>query len=192
MKNFVNNNIILMTLSTILFIGGYFFLRLAYNLSDKFPFTQEIILVILGTIATILITAMLLNKQTSVELEKEQNVKFIDLKTETYQELINTIETIVISENITDTQLTKLRFHAHRLAIFASPDVLKEYRNFLDVFHNKVSRDKQVSIDDADALSQALAKLTVYIRADLIGELDMQSGAKRKNITQQILENSTI
>jgi type II secretory pathway pseudopilin PulG len=181
-----------MTLSTILFIGGYFFLRLAYNLSDKFPFTQEIILVILGTIATILITAMLLNKQTSVELEKEQNVKFIDLKTETYQELINTIETIVISENITDTQLTKLRFHAHRLAIFASPDVLKEYRNFLDVFHNKVSRDKQVSIDDADALSQALAKLTVYIRADLIGELDMQSGAKRKNITQQILENSTI
>jgi len=192
MKNVWNNNLLLMILNSIIFIGGYFFLRLAYSLSDKMPFTQEIILIALGTIATILITAMLLNKQTSVELEKEQSVKFIDLKTETYQELINTIEEIVVSENITDKKLTQLRFHSHRLAIFASPDVLKEYRNFLEIFHKKVTKDREVSMNDADVLSQALAKLTVFIRADLIGELDMQSGIKQKSINQQILENSSV
>jgi hypothetical protein len=190
MKNWLNNNVILMTISAIVFVGGYFFLRLAYNMSDKTPFTQEIILIVLGTIATILITAMLLNKQTSVELEKEQSVKFIDLKTETYQNLIDTIEEIVLSENISNGQLTKLKFHTHRLAIFASPDVLKEYRNFLDVFDRTVISDKQVSMDDADALSQALAKLTIFIREDLIGELDLQSGERSKSISQQIMENS--
>jgi hypothetical protein len=192
MKNFLNTNIILTILSSVVFIGGYFFLRLAYNISDKMPFTQEIVLVILGTISTILITALLLNKQSSVELEKEQSVKFIELKTETYRELINTIEKIVLAKDISEQHLTQLRFHTHRLAIFASPDVLKEYRNFLDVFHDKVSQDKKVSIDDADALSQALAKLTIFIRADLIGELDLESGEKRNSITQQIIKNSKV
>jgi hypothetical protein len=190
MKDWLRNNIILMLLSGVVFIGGYFFLRLAYNISDKTPFTQEIILVILGTLATILITALLLNKQTSVELEKEQSVKFIDLKTHTYEELINTIEEMVLVENIDNRNLTKLRFHTHRLAIFASPDVLKEYRNFLDVFDETIKRDRNVSMDDANALSQALAKLTIYIRSDLIGELDLQSGEQVKKISKQIIENS--
>ncbi len=190
MKNWFNNNTILMLLSGVVFVGGYFFLRLAYNISDKTPFTQEIILIILGTVATILITAMLLNKQTAVELEKEQSVKFIDLKTQTYQELINTIEEIVIAKRLSDEELTKLRFHAHRLAIFASPDVLKEYRNFLDVFDKTVRQDREVSVHDADLLSEALAKLTIFIRADLIGELDMQSGEKQQVIDQRIMANS--
>ena len=190
MKNWFKHNTVLMILSGVVFIGGYFFLRLAYHMSDKTPFTQEIILIVLGTLATILITALLLNKQTSVELEKEQSVKFIDLKTHTYEELINTIEEIVIAENIDNKQLTKLKFHTHRLAIFASPAVLKEYRNFLDIFDETISKDREVSMDDANALSHALAKLTVYIRTDLIGELDVQRGEKVKKIAQQIMENS--
>ncbi len=190
MKNWLNNNIVLMILSGVVFVGGYFFLRLAYHMSDKTPFTQEIILIILGTISTVLITAILLNKQTSVELEKEQSVKFIDLKTATYEKLIEIIEEIVMIEKITHKELTKLRFNTHRLAIFASPDVLREYRNFLDVFDNIVKQDKEVSIDDANMLSSALAKLTIFIREDLIGELDLQSGEKLKSISKQIIDNS--
>ncbi len=190
MRNIFNNNIMLTVLTFIVFVSGYLFLRLSYHFSDKMPFTQEIILIILGTIATILITALLLNKQTSVEIEKEQSVKFLDLKTNTYQNLIDTIEDIIISENIEEEQITKLKFHSHRLAIFASPDVLTEYRNFLDMFNSKVANDKKVSIDDADILSNALAKLTIYIRQDLIGELDSKSGRKLKNIEWQIMENS--
>jgi len=85
MKKWFENNVLLLIMSASVFIGGYLFLRLAYHVADKFPFTQEIILVVLGTLATILITAMLLNKQTEVELQKEQSIKFIELKTETYQ-----------------------------------------------------------------------------------------------------------
>lgn len=189
MTEWFKDNRILMLLSAIVFVGGYFFLRLAYHMADKMPFTQEILLIVLGTIATILITAMLLNKQTSVELEKEQSVKFIELKTQTYQDLIDTIESMMLLEDITQTELTKLRFHTHKLAIFASPAVLHEYRNFLNVFDEKVAKDRHISMEDADMVSKALAKLTVYIRADLVGELDAKSTQSAQQIRAQIMEN---
>ena len=189
MEKWLKSNIVLMVLSGIVFVGGYFFLRLGYHMADSMPFTQEILLIVLGTIATILITAMLLNKQTSVELEKEQSVKFIELKTQTYQNLIDTIEEIMLLDTVNESELTKLRFHTHRLAIFASPAVLKEYRNFLNVFNDKIAKDKDVSAEDADVVSDALAQLTIYIRADLVGELDAESEHSKKQISQQIMAN---
>ncbi len=82
MKKLNRENIIYMLLSILLVVGGYWFLRYAYQVADAAPFSQEIVLVILGTIITILITAILLNKQTEVELKKEENIKFIELKTD--------------------------------------------------------------------------------------------------------------
>jgi len=189
MEKWFKSNIVLMALSAVVFVGGYFFLRLSYKMADTMPFTQEIILIVLGTIATILITALLLNKQTSVELEKEQSVKFIDLKTETYQNLIDTLEEMVIKEDVTYKELTRLKFNTHRLAIFASPEVLKEYRNFLNVFNESIASDRHVSTEDSTLISEALAKLTIYIRADLVGELDAESEHSTKQIREQIMAN---
>jgi hypothetical protein len=186
----IKSNIFMMLMNVIVFVGGYFFLRLAYHMSDRMPFTQEIVLVVLGTLATILITSMLLNKQTAVELTKEQSIKFIELKTQTYQKLIDVLEEMVIHQDITEEELTRLQFHTHRLAIVASPAVLKEYQYFLDVFHAVVEKDKYVSMQDANRLSEALAKLTVFIRADLVGELDVQSGHSARQIRNQILTNA--
>jgi hypothetical protein len=190
MHRWFENNRILMLLSAIVFVGGYFFMRLAYQVSDQLPFTQEIVLIILGTLATILITALLLNKQTSVELEKEQSIKFIELKTETYQNLINTIEEMVLHKNISTEDLIRLKFHTHRLAIFASPAVLEEYENFLTIFNEMIAKDRHVNLKDEDMLAEALAKLTVYIRADLVGELDEESGHSAKEIRDQIIANA--
>ncbi len=189
-KEWYKNSFIMMVLSATLFIGGYFFLRLAYHISDKMPFTQEIILIVLGTLATVLITAMLLNKQTEVELEKEKNVKFLELKTQTYLRLIDNLEEIVKKRVVDEEEINKLMFNTHRLAIFASPSALAEYQKFLSVF-NKKTEDGMVSIDDANQLSQSLARLTVLIRKDLIGELDDNRGYNPENIKTQILSNAT-
>jgi len=188
-KTLLSNNLFLMFMSAVVFVGGYFFIRLAYHFTDSMPFAQEIVLVVLGTLATILITAMLLNKQTSVELEKEQSIKFIELKTETYQRLIDTIEEIVAQQDLTPEMLNKLRFNSHRLAIFASPSVLDEYEHFLTIF-NQGKEDNHISLQDAESISRALAKLTVYIRADLLGELDAESKHTSKEIQDQIMENA--
>ncbi|WP_456431289.1 hypothetical protein [Nitratifractor sp.] len=60
-------------LTLITFVAGYAFLRYAYRVSDSLPFAQEIVLIVLGTIATVFITSLLLNKQSAVEIEKEQS-----------------------------------------------------------------------------------------------------------------------
>ena len=155
-------------LTLLTFVAGYAFLRYAYRVSDSLPFAQEIVLIVLGTIATVFITSLLLNKQSAVEIEKEQNIKFLHLKTEIYEALLNLMEELSLKERLEPQDLMRLRFLTHKLAIVASPDVLEEYRRFLDIV-TRSAADGSFRGDDAE-LSEALCALTIRIRADLLGE----------------------
>jgi len=169
-------------------VAGYAYLRYAYKVTDSTPFTQEIVLIILGTIATVFITALLLNKQTAVEIEKEQNIKFLDLKAQTYEKLLDLMEDMSSENLLTDADITKLQFITHRLAIFASPSVLNEYTNFLNVV-SQISKDGTFS-NDTEKLSEALGKLTIQIRFDLLSENQSQKPYSIEQIKKMIKKNS--
>ena len=177
---------LLLTLLTL--VAGYAYLRYAYKVTDSTPFTQEIVLIILGTIATVFITALLLNKQTAVEIEKEQNIKFLDLKAETYEKLLDLMENMASENKLKEADITRLQFVTHRLAIFASPSVLNEYTNFLNVV-SQISKDGTFS-NDTEKLSEALGKLTIQIRFDLLGENQSQQNYSIEQITKMIKKNS--
>ena len=177
---------LLLTLLTL--VSGYAYLRYAYKVTDSTPFTQEIVLIILGTIATVFITALLLNKQTAVEIEKEQSIKFLDIKTQTYERLLDLMENLTTQNSLSESDITKLQFITHRLAIFASPGVLNEYTNFLNIISN-VSKDGTL-LNDTEKLSEALGKLTVQIRFDLLGENQAQKTYSIEQITKMIQKNS--
>ena len=189
MHKLTRENFIYMLLSIILIIGGYWFLRYAYHVADVAPFSQEIVLVILGTIITIFITAILLNKQTEVELKKEENIKFIELKTDIYLQLINHLEQILLNGNTDKKDKIKLRILAHKLAIVASPAVLSQFQEFVDKFSD-VTEDDLVSLADTNIIMDELAELSVYIRQDLIGDLDSRAGVDKKQLAKQIMDNS--
>ncbi len=182
-------NLIYMLLATLLFIGGYAFLRYAYKITDNLPFTQEIVLIVLGTIVTILITAILLNKQTEVELKKEENIKFLELKTNTYTQLLDYLENIMLKNSTTDADLIKLRFLTHKLAIVASPSVLVQFEKFVNSFIH-TTRDHKLDKKESNIISEELAKLTVKIREDLVGQLDKESSFSQLQISKQILANT--
>ncbi len=182
-------NLLYMIIATLLFIGGYAFLRYSYKITDNLPFAQEIVLVVLGTIVTILITAILLNKQTEVELKKEENIKFLELKTDIYLQLLNYLENIMLKNITTDEDLIKLRFLTHKLAIVASPDVLVQFEKFVHLFI-QTTRDHRLEKKETNIISEELAKLTVKIRADLVGELDKESSFTQFQISKQILANT--
>ncbi|HHL42367.1 MAG TPA: hypothetical protein ENJ42_02010, partial [Hellea balneolensis] len=167
-------NFIYLALTAITVVGGYIFLRLSYKISDSFPFTQEIILIVLGTVATILITALLLNKQTEVELHKEQQVRFLELKSDVYQDLLQHLENVMIDGKTDHRDAVRLQFLSHRLALVASPEILAEFENFLKAYQTAVA-DQAVSSSDSNAINRALAELTIRIRKDLIGEQDKAS-----------------
>lgn len=188
MHRITTKQILLLALAALTFISGYAYLRYAYKVTDNFPFAQEIVLVVLGTVATILITALLLNQQTAVEIEKEQNIKFLDLKSKTYEQLIGLIEEMSIANQVTQQDITRLQFITHRLAIFAAPPVLDEYQAFLEVIGH--SAKDGTFTGDSEELSRALSKLTVKIRADLLGEKDSQENYAQKYISQLITQNA--
>ena len=177
---------LLLTLFT--FVGGYFFLRYAYKVSDTVPFSQKIVLIILGTIATVFITSLLLNKQTAMELEKEQSIKFLHLKTAIYENLLDLIEEMSTKERIAQSDLSRLHFLTHKLAIVASPSVLDEYNRFLKVISE--SAHDTTFRNDTAAISDALCRLTVRIRADLLGEQAKEGDYSESEITDIIIKNA--
>ena len=182
-------NIAYLILSLITLVTGYAYLRYAYTVTDSFPFTQEIVLIILGTLATIFITSLLLNKQTEVEIEKEQNIRYLDLKTSTYQLLLDLIEEMTLQEKFTQKELIKLQFITHKLAVIASPEVIEEYQSFLSVI-KKISTDNSFSGDIME-LNESLGSLSLQIRKDILGD-NLSLKYSDNKIDQMIKKNSLI
>ena len=168
-----------MMISAFTFIAGYLFLRFAFDISNSIPFVQEVVLIILGTIATIAITAALLNKQSEIELDKEQRIKIFELKSGLYFELIDIIERVILKGKINTGDMISLEFLTHKISTIADKEVLLEYSNFLNIL-KKVASDAEITPLESDELSMALAKLCGKIRFDLI--------SNDKNQAQEIQE----
>ena len=182
----MNNSIKYLIVSIITFIIGYIFLRTAYLSSTNIPFLNEIILIILGTIVTIAITSALINKQSEIELEKEQRVKIFDIKSSLYFELINFIKEIIVHSEITEKDLIHLEFLTHKISVIANLEVLKEYAHFVATV-KKISIDKEVTSLESKELSAQLNKLCLKIRYDLIikednSEEDIQKIIRNTNV----------
>ena len=181
-------NAIYLALTAATVIGGYLFLRYAYKVADSIPFAQEIILIVLGTVATILITALLLNKQTEVELHKEQQVRFLELKSNVYMDLLKHIEMILLERTATREDAIKLQFLGHRLSIVASAEILDEFETFLKAF-NEALADHKVSPADSERINRALAELSIQIRRDLVGQQDEARGVEETHIEALVRDN---
>ncbi len=160
---------ILLTLLT--FVVGFVFLHTAYYEHTKNPYAQEIVLIVLGTIATIMITAALINKQSELELDKEHHIKIFELKSSIYLGLIDFLEKIVTKGRVSDDEMIYLEFLTHKISIVASDAVLREYSHFIDIIKKAVD-DQLISETDFDKISESLAKLTVKIRMDLLENKD--------------------
>ena len=172
-------------IALITFLSGYIFLRLAYLKTTNIPFVQEIVLIILGTIATIAITAALLNKQSEVELDKEQRVKLFELKSSLYFELIELIEKVIGKKEINQDDLLTLEFLTHKISTIASSEVLEEYSNFIEAF-KRTSFDSKITPLESDELSSGLAKLCGKIRYDLLSNENRGNAKIQKIIESNI------
>ena len=165
---------------------GYLYLRTAYFTTSTLPFAQEFVLMVMGTIATIAITAALLNKQSEIEFDKEHRVKVFELKTTLYYELIDLIERVISKGEIHKTDLVSLEFLTHKLSTIASEEVLLEYTSFLTEI-KKSSLDETITALESEALSSSLARLCVKIRYDLISE-DPRAFERLQHIIQGNIE----
>ncbi|MGD1893835.1 MAG: hypothetical protein ACFB15_24980, partial [Cyclobacteriaceae bacterium] len=68
--------------------GAYLLFRTVLKQSEH-PITFELFAALIGVSITVLLTSILLRRQTVAELRKEENVLFLDMKMKVYLELID-------------------------------------------------------------------------------------------------------
>ncbi len=191
MNRFQRNSLLFLLLALITSVGGYLYFREAYYVSEPAVFSQEVILILIGSIITVFITAMLLNKQTEVEIHKEERIRYLELKSRIYMQLIDHIEDIILSGETTEDDLTRLKFLNHKLSLVASPEVLVQFQDFVEAFM-RASRDSDIDSGEADEIMRHLALLTIRIRHDLLGDLDEGQVLSEGEIAEQIKTNNAL
>ena len=191
------DTLIFLALSIVLIVLSYLFFRYVYDFTDSLPYSQEIVLAFVGAIITILITAVLLNKQTEVELKKEESIKYLDLKSEIYMDLLDHLQKIFLAGEASEADIITLKFLNHKLALVADPVVLQQFEEFIRTFTQLVEspeegEESEITQADEDTLMRELAKLTIAIRHDLVGDLDEREDVSLQQIARQIRTNSDI
>ncbi len=110
------------------------------------------------------------------------------IEAKTYEKLLDILEEMSLLSNFTNNEITKLQFITHRLAIFSSPNVLDEYDRFLQTLKD-LSKDANLSNDMVE-LSEAIGKLTIQIRYDLLNESYSEKEYSKSQIKNLIVNNS--
>lgn len=167
----------------------YFLFREMYYSNNNFPYSQEILAALIGTVMTILITALLLNRQTEVEMLKEENLKILELKANIYDELFKYLEDVFLKQEVTRKDIIKLKLINQKLSMIASIDVLKIFERFIEKF-NLVSKDKKILGEDIDELLEILSNLSNAIRYDLLEGKHVEKSSEKLEIYKQILKNT--
>ena len=101
-------------------IGIVFLFRSMYLAEDILPFAQEMTLIFLGAVVTIILTAALLNRQTDLELRKEGRVIILQQQCDIYMACIEKVAEIVETARHDAKLIDELRVLNHKLAVVAS------------------------------------------------------------------------
>lgn len=189
MNKFVKENVVLFGTTLAAIAAGYWFFRFTYDVSAAYPFSQEVMLLLLGAIVTSSITAVLLNRQTLNELKKEESVKYLNIKMDIYQALMDGLEASIVAGETTREDIIRLRFLAQKLALVGSPAVLEQFGAFLRVY-SEVSRDHDLRPGEEDRVMEALALLTVTIREEL-DELSGRTGRVPSSVIKTTILDNT-
>ncbi|RMD89420.1 MAG: hypothetical protein D6811_12265 [Alphaproteobacteria bacterium] len=173
MRGLMRNRAVLVGLLALLLFAGYLVFRYFYEVAGDFPFSQEMLLVFIGAIATVLITALLLIQQTDLELRKEGQVLLLDRKAEIYNALIDHIGEIVEKGRLDPAAIGELRVLNHKLAMIASAEVIDR---FSDVLARLDTAGRDVLVEEAERreIMRAVAVLTYWMRRDLLGRIDTE------------------
>ena len=162
MKKFSDHRLALLA---IVVVFGYLLIRLVLEQEGE-PVIFELFAAIIGFTLTILATSVLLNKQTEAELTKEENIQFLNLKMNMYQELLNQLQDIILKKRISREDVVELRLLNQRISFIGSPEVLIAFNQFVRFFATLSKREKITNLM-IDQLLDEMSKLTVYIRNDL-------------------------
>ena len=158
---------ILLVLAVAVAAGSAYLLFRTVLEQSEHPITFELFAALIGVSITIVLTSILLNRQTTAELRKEENILFLNQKMKVYNELIDQLYDIISKKNILEEDMIEIRLLNQKLAFIASQPVLLSFSKFSHSFAGLAKKDA-INNDDVDLLLLELSHMSVDIREDLL------------------------
>ena len=161
------NDFVLLAVVALVLVLGYGVFRTVFSETDS-PFGKEIVSVFLGALVTVLVTALLLNRQTELELRKDGDALLFHQRADIYLATIEKVAELVERRVHDEALVDDLRVLNHKLAAVGSLPVIEAFRGVLDRIGDSLS-DGRMSGAEAEAVMHAVARLTIAMRAELLG-----------------------
>ncbi|MEO0333164.1 MAG: hypothetical protein AAF223_16015, partial [Bacteroidota bacterium] len=124
-----NKSLPLVIIIAVTAASAYLLFRTVLQQSEH-PITFELFAALIGVSITILLTSILLRRQTVAELRKEENVLFLNVKMKVYLELIDQLQDIMAKKNILEEDMIEIRLLNQKIAFISSQEVLEAFNNF--------------------------------------------------------------
>lgn len=170
--------------------AAYLLFRTVLKQSEH-PITFELFAALIGVSITILLTSILLRRQTVAELRKEENVLFLDMKMKVYLELIDQLQDIMSKKNILEEDMIEIRLLNQKIAFISSQEVLEAFNNFSRSYATKALKD-EINDDDIDDLLRELSKMSFHIRRDLLRDTSREKEDEMKVRTAILQSNENL
>ena len=98
----------------------------AFRLFSEADLWFQMFSAILGVIITIIITNLLLNSQTSSDIERERNSEIFKEKLRIYQEFLQALYDVLKEDAVTPAEAMRLQFQTSYIAMHTSSEHIRE------------------------------------------------------------------
>lgn len=168
--------------AVVLTVAAFFVFKLL--LGGQAPqYASEIAAAVFGGLLTIVVTAIMLHKQTEVDMKKDRSAKMLEAKLALYEKLMEEVGQILSgtseakpdgaeaeerpsTKNIRD-HVVAVQVLSQRLAVLGSISVVESFSEFAAVFA-KAARDDKLNDREKDELLDALGRISVQMHADIL------------------------
>jgi len=181
-------DIVLLLLAIALTICAFELFRLL--IAGEMPdYAKEISAAVLGGLLTIVITAIMLQKQSEVDMRKDRNAAMLTAKLDLYGGLMEELSEILSDEDITK-HIVAVQVLNQRLAVLGSKDVVEAFSTFAKGFA-EAARDGKLNATEKDGLLEALGKMSIHMRVDILSgdelaEFSQVRGEFEKAVTSNV------
>jgi hypothetical protein len=162
-------DVVLLAMAIGLAIASYLMFRTMIT-DQSPPYAVEIASALMGGLVTVVITAVLLQKQSEVEMRRERNARMLDAELAAYGTPMDKIEELLSrGGEVGRGQLVGMQMLHQRLTYTAGEEVVEAFRELADAF-TRAAVDRKVTDAEMNSLLEKAGVLGVAMRKDLLTE----------------------
>jgi hypothetical protein len=165
----------------IVYVAAFLTFEHLFEATRGGSYFQNITVVLLGTVLTVVITSILLSEQSRSEEAKERNVEVFSRMVARYERMIRLLVRSEEQAGLDEEERRQLQEAFYDMSLFCSPQTLDATARFLQA---------RLEPDRASGTSVSLFEVVARYREDMGLPMEPASAATLATVEQTILEHS--